>query len=216
MEIIREIESDPALRASLRAVLLGDEILELPTLVAANTSAIAELKGAVAKLIEAQERTDATVGRLAEAQERTDATVGRLATAVGKLEENLGEIVEVSCAAVLGAVAEMKGWTAIDAPGPIDVGEGEVDVRGRFSTTEGEVVVLAEAKSRLRGGDVKKWARRVTDETWRARHLYEGFGGTVLAYVYGTLVYADAYAEARRVGIGVIGPEGEREAAVAL
>ena len=202
MEIIREIESDPALRASLRAVLLGDEILELPTLVAANTSAIAELKGAVAKLIEAQERTDATVGRLA--------------TAVGKLEENLGEIVEVSCAAVLGAVAEMKGWTAIDAPGPIDVGEGEVDVRGRFSTTEGEVVVLAEAKSRLRGGDVKKWARRVTDETWRARHLYEGFGGTVLAYVYGTLVYADAYAEARRVGIGVIGPEGEREAAVAL
>ncbi len=209
MEIIREIESDPALRASLRAVLLGDEILELPALVAANTRAIAELA-------EAQKRTDATVGRLEATVGRLEATVGKLATAVGKLEENLGEIVEVSCAAVLGAVAEMKGWTAIDDPGPIDVGEGEVDVRGRFSTEEGEVVVLAEAKSRLRGSDVKKWASRVTDETWRGRHLYEGYDGQVLAYVYGTLVYADAYAEARRVGIGVIGPEGEREAAVAL
>ncbi len=213
LEIIREMRADPALAEELRAVVLDEELRRLPEIV----KRLAESTEAFQASTEAfQASTEARLTELAEAQKRTDATVGKLATAVGKLGEGLGEIVEVSCAAVLGAVAEMKGWTAIDGPGPIDVGEGEVDVRARFSTEGGEVVVLAEAKSRLRGDDVKKWASRVTDETWRGRHLYQGFDGHVLPYVYGTLVYADAYTEAKRAGIGVIGPEGERRPAETL
>ncbi|MHB8264279.1 MAG: hypothetical protein ACYDGY_11175, partial [Acidimicrobiales bacterium] len=161
------------------------------------------------RLEKAQERTDATVDRLVKAQERTDRAIDRLA-------EGLGEISEVSCAAVLGAVAELKGWTLLDAPGPIDVGHGEVDVRARFSTPDGEVVLLAEAKTRLRGKDLMKWASRVGEQAWRNMYMYPGFSGQVLPYAYGTLIYADAMTEAQRLGIGLIGPEGERIAPVPL
>jgi uncharacterized coiled-coil protein SlyX len=42
-EIIRQLEADPALKAQLRAVLLGDDVLKLPSLVAENSKQIAEL-----------------------------------------------------------------------------------------------------------------------------------------------------------------------------
>ncbi|MHB1891731.1 MAG: hypothetical protein ACYCUF_12730, partial [Acidimicrobiales bacterium] len=45
--IIRQMESDPALRAQLRAVLLGDEVLRLPELVAENTRDIRDMKDAM-------------------------------------------------------------------------------------------------------------------------------------------------------------------------
>jgi len=216
LEIIREIEHDDALRASLRAVLLGDELLGLP-------DQLRLLTAEVSKLAEAQRRTDEslrsleeTVKELAESQRRTEASQRRTDVAVNKLAEDVGEISEVSCAAVLGAVAEMKDWTALDIPGPVDVGTGEVDVRARFATPEGEVAILAEAKSRLYGKDVSKWASRVGESAWRNKFLYPGFDGQVLPYIYGTLIYADAIAEARRLGVGVIGPEGERLAPLPL
>ncbi|MHB8262816.1 MAG: hypothetical protein ACYDGY_03575 [Acidimicrobiales bacterium] len=210
LEIIREIERDDALRASLRAVLLGDELLGLPDQLRLLTAEVSKLTEAQRRTEVAQRRTDATVAELSrtvseltEAQRRTEVAVNRLA-------EDIGEISEVSCAAVLQAVAEMKGWTTLDSPGPIDVGTGEVDVRAHFSTPEGEVVILAEAKSRLYGKNVSKWASRVGEPTWRNKFLYPGFDGQVLPCIYGTLIYADAIVEARRLGVGVIGPEGER------
>jgi hypothetical protein len=57
LDIIREIERDPGLRASLRAVLLGDEFLTLPAQVRENTKAIAVL-------INEQRRMTAEVGKL--------------------------------------------------------------------------------------------------------------------------------------------------------
>ncbi len=44
--IIRRMESDPALRARLRTVLLGEEVLTLPALVAENSRQIAEPRAA--------------------------------------------------------------------------------------------------------------------------------------------------------------------------
>ncbi|MHB8264282.1 MAG: hypothetical protein ACYDGY_11190 [Acidimicrobiales bacterium] len=195
LEIIREIEHDDALRASLRAVLLGDEILGIPEQLRLLAMGVREL---------------------AEAQQRTDANLAELVRAVGKLAEDVGEISEASCAAVLGAVAEAKGWTSLDTPGPVDIGRGEIDVRARFATPDGEVAILAEAKSRLYGKDVSRWADRVGESAWRGRFLYADFTGQVLPYVYGTLIYADAIAEAKRLGIGVIGPAGERLAPLPL
>ncbi len=223
LEIIREIEHDDALRASLRAVLLGDELLGLPDQLRLLTTEVAKLAEAQKRTEEAQKRTDESlrsleevVKELAEAQKRTDDAVGKLTVSVNKLAEDVGEISEVSCAAVLRAVAELKGWTVLDRPGPIDVGTGEVDVRARFATPEGEVAILAEAKSRLYGKDVSKWASRVGESTWRGKFLYPGFEGKVLPYIYGTLIYADATIEAERLGVGVIGPEGERLAPLPL
>ncbi len=259
LEIIRELEHDDALRAALRAVILGDELLSLPDQMRLLTAEVQKLTEAqerteeaqkhteesvkglaeaqrsleetVKGLAEAQRSLEETVKGLAEAQKRTEEaqrsleetvkglaesqrsleeTVKGLAVSVNKLAEDVGEVSEVSCAAVLGAVAQWKGWTALDRPGPVDVGTGEVDVRARFSTDGGEVAILAEAKSRLYGKDVVKWASRVGEPAWRGQFLYPGFEGQVLPYVYGTLIYADALTEAERLGIGVIGPEGER------
>ncbi len=224
LEIIRELEHDDALRAALRAVILGDELLSLPDQMRLLTAEVQKLTEAqerteeaqkhteesVKGLAEAQRSLEETVKGLAEAQRSLEETVKGLAVSVNKLAEDVGEVSEVSCAAVLGAVAQWKGWTALDRPGPVDVGTGEVDVRARFSTDGGEVAILAEAKSRLYGKDVVKWASRVGEPAWRGQFLYPGFEGQVLPYVYGTLIYADALTEAERLGIGVIGPEGER------
>ena len=272
LEIIREMEQDESLRAALRAVILGDEILSLPNemrLLTAEVKKLAEaqqrtenaqqrteeavkelvaaqlrtenaqrhtdetvksLEEMVKELAEAQQRTenaqrhtDETVKELAEAQRHTDETVKELANAqlhtdetvrelkesVNRLNESVGEIAEESCALVLGAMAEERGWTVLDKPGPIDVGQGEVDVRGRFDTPDGEVVVLAEAKSRLQGKYVERWADRVGDPAWRKRFLHPGFNGKVLPYMYGTLIYSDVDKQAKKRGIGVIKYNGE-------
>ena len=163
----------------------------------------------VKELAEAQRHTDETVKELAEAQRHTDETVRELKESVNRLNESVGEIAEESCALVLGAMAEERGWTVLDKPGPIDVGQGEVDVRGRFDTPDGEVVVLAEAKSRLQGKYVERWADRVGDPAWRKRFLYPGFNGKVLPYMYGTLIYSDVDKQAKKRGIGVIKYNGE-------
>ena len=237
LDIIRELERDEALRASLRAVLLGDDILSLPNeirLLAAEVRKLAEsqqrteeaqkrtdetvkeLVVTVAELAEAQKRTDETVKELASAQKRTDETVKELVVAVGelkvsvnKLNESVGEVAEESCAAVLLSVAHQKGWTELDVPSPIDTGDGEVDVRGRFDTPEGEIVILAEAKSRLRGSHVTKWANRVKNPSWQSKFLYPDFEGKVLPYMYGTLIYSDAREQAIKHGIGIIKYDGE-------
>ncbi len=279
LEIIREMEQDESLRAALRAVILGDEILSLPNemrLLTAEVKKLAEaqqrtentqqrieeavkelvaaqlrtenaqrhtdetvksleemvkelaeaqrhtenaqrhtdetvksLEEMVKELAEAQRHTDETVKELAEAQRHTDETVRELKESVNRLNESVGEIAEESCALVLGAMAEERGWTVLDKPGPIDVGQGEVDVRGRFDTPDGEVVVLAEAKSRLQGKYVERWADRVGDPAWRKRFLYPGFNGKVLPYMYGTLIYSDVDKQAKKRGIGVIKYNGE-------
>ncbi|MCL4443784.1 MAG: hypothetical protein M1456_06795 [Actinobacteria bacterium] len=272
LEIIREMEQDESLRAALRAVILGDEILSLPNEMRLLTAEVKKLAEAqqrtenaqqrteeavkelvaaqlrtenaqrhtdetvksleemvkelaeaqrhtenaqrhtdetVKELANAQRHTDETVKELANAQRHTDETVRELKESVNRLNESVGEIAEESCALVLGAMAEERGWTVLDKPGPIDVGQGEVDVRGRFDTPDGEVVVLAEAKSRLQGKYVERWADRVGDPAWRKRFLYPGFNGKVLPYMYGTLIYSDVDKQAKKRGIGVIKYNGE-------
>ena len=43
LEIIRQLQADPALKAELRAVLLSEEVLGLPELVRENSRRIAAL-----------------------------------------------------------------------------------------------------------------------------------------------------------------------------
>lgn len=63
MEIIREIERDPGLRSSLRAALLGNEFLNLPAEVRANTEAIGRLEEMLNKFIEATNQQQATFAK---------------------------------------------------------------------------------------------------------------------------------------------------------
>ena len=210
LEIIRELEQDESLRATLRAVILGDELLSLP-------SEMRLLTAEVKKLAEAQLRTDetvksleSTVKELVSAQLRIEKTVRELKDNVDRLNESVGETAEVSCALVLGAMAEERGWTVLDEPAPVAMDEDEVDVRGRFDTPDGEIVILVEAKSRLQKKYVDRWANRVGDKDWREKFLYPGFNGKVLPYIYGTLIYSGVNERAKERGIGVITYNGER------
>ena len=93
--IIRQLESDPALRAQLRAVLLGDEVLELPDLVR-------RLDLRFEQLVDAQNRTEARLGQLADAQNILQARVEQLADAQNRTEAELS--------AVASTQQEMLRW----------------------------------------------------------------------------------------------------------
>ena len=94
--IIRQLEGDAALRAQLRAVLLGDELLELPGLVRRIDTILEELAQAQARteerleeLAQAQARTEERLEELAQAQARTEERLEELAHAQARTEERL-------------------------------------------------------------------------------------------------------------------------------
>ncbi|MCL4448368.1 MAG: hypothetical protein M1483_05940 [Actinobacteria bacterium] len=66
LEIIRQIEADPALRAQLRAVLLGDDLINLPGLVAENSRLIKELIASQHVIVDRLDHTEKGVGILKE------------------------------------------------------------------------------------------------------------------------------------------------------
>ena len=104
--IIRQLESDPALRAQLRAVLLGDEVLELPDLVR-------RLDLRFEQLVDAQNRTEARLGQLADAQNILQARVEQLADAQNRTEARLEQLVDAQniLQARVGQLADAQNRT---------------------------------------------------------------------------------------------------------
>ncbi len=76
LEIIRQIEADPALAAQLRAVLLGDQRLH-------------KIEDRLDKLVEVSERHEETLARLVEVSERHEETLARLVEVSERHEETL-------------------------------------------------------------------------------------------------------------------------------
>jgi len=62
--IIRQIETDPALKAQMRAVLLGDELLALPAQVAQIVEGQREMQAAIRDLTESQKQTIVSQDRM--------------------------------------------------------------------------------------------------------------------------------------------------------
>ena len=85
--IIRQLESDPALRAQLRAVLLGDEVLELPELVR-------RLDLRFEQLVDAQNRTETRLEQLADAQSSTEARLEQLVGAQNSLQASVEQLAD--------------------------------------------------------------------------------------------------------------------------
>lgn len=73
LAIIRQLQDDPALKAELRAVLPGDEILSLPELVKENSRQIAENSRQIAELIQV---TQAHSKRLQRVEDQVGDIVG--------------------------------------------------------------------------------------------------------------------------------------------
>lgn len=78
--IIREIETDPGLRAQLRAVLLGDEVLSMP----AQLAALAESQR---HMIERQDRMEEALAALAESQREMQAAMAEMQAAIAGIVE---------------------------------------------------------------------------------------------------------------------------------
>jgi hypothetical protein len=96
--LVRIIEDHPEWRADLRRLLLSEELLLLPEQFAqfrAQTeSQFQELRGAITRLVEAQQRTEARIESLAEAQQRTEARIESLAEAQQRTEARIESLAE--------------------------------------------------------------------------------------------------------------------------
>ena len=219
LAIIRELQADPGLRAQLRAVLLSEEILQLPQLVADNGRDIRALREVVASIERRQEslerrqesleRGQESLVKGQESLERRQGSLERgqesLRVEVGRLSEIVGGTVEADATSVVVTVLERRGWVVHGIPEPVEV-NGEIDVLGRATTAEGEdVAVLVEAKTRLRPADVRRFAAGLDRLVAAA-----GIVGNYVPYVYGLRVYTGVEETSRDLGLGVLCPDGER------
>lgn len=190
-DLIRQLEQDPAVRAQVRAVILSDDLLSVPA--------------AVARLAEAQARTEAAVVELVERQDRLEASFSALRSEVGKLSQIVGGTVEEDAASLVETVLTDRGWTILSPPAAMEL-NGELDVCARAEDEAGNpVFVLAEAKVRLRPADIRRFAASLPGLLGAA-----GASGDHLAYVYGFRVYAGSISAAEELGVGILSPAGEQ------
>lgn len=87
--IIRQLEGDAGLRAQLRAVLLGDEMLETPALLRQLTARVDELAAGLGTLTE---RVDQLTMRVDQLTERVDQLTGSMQLMVEAQERTSDEI----------------------------------------------------------------------------------------------------------------------------
>ncbi len=203
--IIRQIEADPGLRAQLRAVLLSEEVLRLPELVAENSRDIRDLKESLhsveVRLVSVEQNQE----RLEQGQERLERSHESLRQEVGRLSGVVGGTVESDAASVVVTVLERRGYQMRGEPEPLEV-NGEIDVFVDTYDSEGaSVAALVEAKTRLRPADVRRFAG-----TLDVLLATAGITGAFIPYVYGLRVYDGVVDAAKELKLGVLCPDGER------
>jgi len=198
LEIIRQIEQDEGLRAQLRAVLLGDELLGLPKQVAEMdlrlTTRINEMDlRLTTRINEMDLRLTTRLNELAKAQQETNRAVGALSTVIGGG-------VEEDAVAGIQMVARERGWRLVATPQPVDLGDDEVDVVGTAEDPNGKTVTfIVEAKVRLRPADVERFHASLPTRIARL-----GVSGTILPYCYGMRLYAGTNEVAENLGVGLL------------
>ncbi|MHB8287986.1 MAG: hypothetical protein ACYDEY_01875 [Acidimicrobiales bacterium] len=196
--IIRQIEADPGLRAQLRAVLLSEEVLRLPELVAENSRDIRDLK-------ESLHSVEVRLVSVEQGQERLERSHESLRQEVGRLSGVVGGTVESDAASVVVTVLERRGYQMRGEPEPLEV-NGEIDVFVDTYDSEGaSVAALVEAKTRLRPADVRRFAG-----TLDVLLATAGITGAFIPYVYGLRVYDGVVDAAKELKLGVLCPDGER------
>lgn len=93
-DLLEALEEHPEWRAELRRLLLPEELLNLPDLLARMARAVAELAEAQRRTDQRMEELAATVQGLAEAQRRTEQRVEELAEAQRRTEKTVEELAE--------------------------------------------------------------------------------------------------------------------------
>ena len=157
LEIIRQIESDPALAAQLRAVLLGDAFLHLPEQVAENTRAIASLTEQVA------ENTRA-IASLAAAQERTEQKLARVAgwqlesevrsNPERHLWEHFRDVKVVDSTMLAQLIERLDKRSRVSAKEIKRLRNTDLIAKARYAEGDGRVTIVGEVSVTLHLGDV--------------------------------------------------------------
>jgi uncharacterized coiled-coil protein SlyX len=94
IEVVRQIEADAGLRAHLRAVLLGDEVLHLPAQVTENTRAIGALTEQVSHLAARMGELTEQVSRLTVRMDELTARVDQLTVRMDELTVRVDQLTE--------------------------------------------------------------------------------------------------------------------------
>ena len=217
---------------------LKDAVARLAEAQARTEKRVGRLEEAVTRLAEAQARTEERVGRLeaaveelAKAQARTEERVEELAKAQARTEERLEELAKAQArteealhglARQVGALADTIGFGLEDIAhvvlpgylerhyglkleGPLgaELGRKFFDVEGQFveinlygeGLRDGQrVTVLGEAKSRIYGREVERFARGV-------RLVEPLIKGEVMRVMFGYYLHPTAEEEAKKHGI---------------
>ena len=180
------------------------------------------LEEALARLAEAQARTEARVEALAQAQARTEAAVEALAQAQTRTESAL-----LALAQQVGRLSETIGFTLEDlarevAPPylaqhhgihvrqldrrffSVDGDEVEVDLYGEGQQDGRTIVVIGEVRSRIHGRDVESAVRQ-------AGRLRSQLSGAPVVVLFGFVIHPSARAAAHRLDAIVISSSGRLE-----
>ncbi|MEM3480720.1 MAG: TMF family protein, partial [Candidatus Korarchaeum sp.] len=186
-----------------------EEFEKLREVVRENTEAIDQLRKAVAglekaveRLVEAQAKSEERLTRLEAAVEKLAIAVGELRVEVGRLSDTVGYGLEDVARMLIPYWLE-RDWS-IRLRGDLrreflrlDGEEVEVDLYSEGAREGEEVRVVGEVRSRIYGGDVRRFYSRIVNPLRRT-------GVDVIAFMLGYVVHPSAREEAERLGMSVI------------
>ncbi|MGH9057633.1 MAG: hypothetical protein ACRDYY_17500 [Acidimicrobiales bacterium] len=166
--IIRQLEEDSALRAQLRAVLLGDEMLELPALVRELAARVDQLAAAQTELAAAMARTQQSLAELSDSVrrgfERTDRDIAELKGfgLEARFTRNPRRYIPRSFATGVQVLVDERLEAFLEALDPADGTEiGRTDAIAEAQLGgDGEVILVVEVAWTAHADDIERAFRR--------------------------------------------------------
>jgi hypothetical protein len=231
-DMIQLLEQRPEWKQVLRTVLLTEELLNLPQLVAQlvaiQRQQAQELEamrtefrteiGALRSELEATRSEFRTeIGALRSELEATrsefrtelEAIRAEFRTELARFTTKLGLEIEEEASETLLWVMEQKGWQPVEEPYPLAM-NGEVDVVAVFANEQGQrITVLMEVKLRLNRRTVDAWANRVRSEGFLRRLQRHGLTPPYWIYLFGFRIDRTAAKRAEQRQVGVMTARGE-------
>ncbi len=195
-DLIQLLEQRPELKQMLRAVLLTEELLNLPQL--------------VAQLVEIQRQQAQELESMrSEFRTELEATRSEFRTELARFTTKLGLEIEEEASEILLWVMDQKGWQQVEGPYTLSM-NGEIDVVAVFANEQGQrITVLMEVKLRLNRRTVDAWANRVRSEGFLRRLHRHGLTPPYWIYLFGFRIDRTAAKRAEQRQVGVMTTRGE-------
>jgi hypothetical protein len=185
--------------------VLQEALARLAEAQARTEERVGRLEAVVAELTEGQRALQSAVAKLAEAQARTEATLQMLAQQVGRLSETIGFTLEDLAREVTPAYLAQHYGIHVPELGRrffvVDGEEVEVDFYGEGRRDGETVAVIGEVRSRIYGRDVEAAVRQVG-------RLVPHVAGTPVTVLFGFVIHPSAREVASQLGAIVISSSG--------